>query len=888
MTAQIPVRIFFVKHIYLIWHGFDALINCDLTMILTQKQLYPFIKYKIPVPTMNGDQQSLQFAKGHNQKLDADFALQAAGMGVWELNPVTNEVYWDVRCRELFGLTTANHLSYSHVMANIHAEDINRVREKFQWALNPESKGLYDQTFRVLGVDDGLLRWVHFYGRAYFNESGDVYRVAGVAQDVSEQMFVQQQLMENSQLLGESEARFRNIIKQVPGAILVVRGDDFVIDQVNPPMMELIGHGAEAIGQPMLSLMPELADEFAWQQVRRVYLEGAEYDGKEILVTHSRGEVVSEHYYNLSYRPLWEGGKITGVIQAATDITDQVFARKKLEETETKLRGVIAAAPAGIGLFIGRDLVIESPNQTFIDIVGKGPGVEGLPLREAMPELLTEGQPFLKILDDVFTTGVPFISPASLVKIVQNGVLNDNYYNISYTPLRDKNGVIYGILDIAIDVTAQVTVQQALEESESTLRGAIEIADMGIWELNMKTGVTTYSERLKQLFEFDQDYIEWERLYNPIHENDRERLKAAVAQVSTPGSSGFLDEEYTIITRITGRHRTVRALAKMYFDKEGKPDKLIGSMRDLTEERKTQLALEQLVQQRTEELEVANEELAATNEELASTNEELAAGNDEFAAINEKMEETNDMLLRSNNNLETFAYIASHDLQEPLRKIQQFGNLLMARHGDSIGDGITYVERMQSAASRMSALISDLLEFSRITTHSEMTGTVSLEEVVSQVLLTLELTVQEAGAKIDVDTLPDVTGDASQLMQLMQNLFSNAIKFSRVDSSGAPAIPIIKIKCQTIAAADLPADIKPARPAAAYYRIDVVDNGVGFDEKYLDRIFQLFQRLHGKSEFAGTGIGLAISEKVVINHGGAITASSTPGKGAIFSVYLPV
>lgn len=830
---------------------------------------------------MNGDKPYQEFSEDSNKYPDPQLALQAAGLGAWELNPATNAFLGDKKCRELLGITDSKSLRLSQLLAHAHPDDIARIGTAFDDTISMGSTGLLDETFRLFGREDGLLRSVRFQGQRFKNETGEVFRLAGIVQEVSPQIESEQTLPGNNQVLIESKERFGNIIRQFPGPLLIVRGEEFVIDEINPPMLELIGQGPDAIGQPMLSLMPELAGEFAWQQVRRAYYEGIEYNGKEILVTHSRAGVVSEHFYNLSYRPLRENGVITGVIQAATDITDLVFARKKLEETETKLRGIIAAAPAGIGLFIGRDLIIESPNQTFIDIVGKGPGVEGLPLREAMPELLTEGQPFLKVLDDVFTTGIPFISPASLVKIVQNGVLNDNYYNISYTPLRNKAGEIYGILDIAIDVTAQIHVQQALEEKEATLRGAIEIADMGIWELDMKTGVTTYSERLKKLFEFTKDYIDWEHLYNPIHENDRERLKEAVNRASVRDFGGVLDEEYTIITQFTGRHRIVRAQAKMYFDKDGMPDKLIGSMRDVTEQRQTQWALEQLVQHRTEELEAAVAQLAAANEELA-------AGNEEYSAINERMENANSLLSRSNESLETFAYVASHDLQEPLRKIQQFSNLLMSRYADAIGDGSMYVERMQSAASRMSALINDLLDFSRVTTLKEVNESVSLNEIVTQVLSTLELPIQETNAQIHIGSLPRIIGNASQLSQLFQNLLSNALKFSSVDRSGQRVTPVITMGSEIITSADLPVSIKPLRIAALYHCISVTDNGIGFDEKYLERIFQLFQRLHGKNEFAGTGIGLAISEKVVHNHHGAITATSAPGQGATFRVYLPV
>jgi light-regulated signal transduction histidine kinase (bacteriophytochrome) len=182
----------------------------------------------------------------------------------------------------------------------------------------------------------------------------------------------------------------------------------------------------------------------------------------------------------------------------------------------------------------------------------------------------------------------------------------------------------------------------------------------------------------------------------------------------------------------------------------------------------------------------------------------------------------------------------------------------------------------------MSILIQDLLTFSRISTKQDNTETVALSKVVDTVLSVLELTIQETGAVIKVSQLPLILGDESQLGQLFQNLISNALKFKAPDVA-----PIIEITADIIRSYQLPAHVKPAKATANYYRISVSDNGIGFDQKYAERIFQVFQRLHGRSEFAGTGIGLAICEKVVSNHGGAITATSEPGKGAIFTIYLP-
>lgn len=255
----------------------------------------------------------------------------------------------------------------------------------------------------------------------------------------------------------------------------------------------------------------------------------------------------------------------------------------------------------------------------------------------------------------------------------------------------------------------------------------------------------------------------------------------------------------------------------------------------------------------------------------------------ELSVANTNLLQVNTDLKRSNKNLEQFAYIASHDLQEPLRKIQQFGDLLISQYATSLGDGVNYLERMQVAARRMSTLIRDLLAFSRISTRQEISDSVFLADIVNTVVADLDLRIQEAEAVVTVTHLPTVQGDPAQLAQLFQNLLTNGLKFRR-----AEVAPKIEINSQAIAAIDLPAGIRPTRLATNYHRIDVVDNGIGFDEKYLDRIFQVFQRLHGKSEYAGTGVGLAICEKVAANHGGAITATSQPGQGATFSIYLPV
>jgi two-component system sensor kinase FixL len=232
-----------------------------------------------------------------------------------------------------------------------------------------------------------------------------------------------------------------------------------------------------------------------------------------------------------------------------------------------------------------------------------------------------------------------------------------------------------------------------------------------------------------------------------------------------------------------------------------------------------------------------------------------------------------DKLARSNAELEQFAYVASHDLQEPLRKIQAFGDRLKTKYEAGLGpEGLDYLTRMQNAASRMQTLIQDLLSLSRVASNSKPFTSVDLGDVVRTVVSDLEMRIQDAGANVAIGELPVVFGDRGQMAQLFQNLIGNGIKFRKPDVS-----PIVKIESEPHTLAT----------GAAGWQIIVEDNGIGFDEKYRDRIFQIFQRLHGRNEYEGTGIGLAICRKIVDRHGGALTANSSPGAGARFVIALP-
>jgi PAS domain S-box-containing protein len=237
-------------------------------------------------------------------------------------------------------------------------------------------------------------------------------------------------------------------------------------------------------------------------------------------------------------------------------------------------------------------------------------------------------------------------------------------------------------------------------------------------------------------------------------------------------------------------------------------------------------------------------------------------------------------LARSNAELEQFAYVASHDLQEPLRKIQAFGDRLKTKCADSLSDdGRDYLGRMQNAAGRMQTLIQDLLALSRVATHPQPFAPVDLHAVVWDVVSDLESRIEQLGGRVEIGALPAVMADRLQMSQLLQNLIGNALKFHKPGQR-----PVVHVRAEAVPPAF---DAAPHAPTAPLCRLIVQDNGIGFDPKYQERIFQVFQRLHGRNEYEGSGIGLAICRKIAERHGGSITAESTPGSGARFIVTLP-
>ncbi len=359
--------------------------------------------------------------------------------------------------------------------------------------------------------------------------------------------------------------------------------------------------------------------------------------------------------------------------------------------------------------------------------------------------------------------------------------------------------------------------------------------DFGTFEWLISTDKIFWSVGIYHIFEVDENFhdLKMDFGFSFVHPSDKQRVSIAVKDCFDKGSE--LRVEFRIITALK-KIKTINCLGKVIKDIDGNQVKLAGSLRDVTGQRLIENSLKNKV------------------EELNHTNKEL----------------------------EEFAYIASHDMQEPLRKITTFSDRLHDKYKDVLtGDGAMYLARMTASAENMRNLINDLLDFSRVSKNTLPYERVDLNVILQQVKTDLELIIEETGTVITSGELPVIDAIPSQMKQLLTNIINNAIKFHKEGVTPIVNVVAEAANDKTDRKENLPKDID-------YCRIEITDNGIGFEDEYATRIFQVFQRLHGKSEYPGSGIGLAICKKIVEYHQGLIYAENIEGTGARFVFLLPL
>ena len=540
-------------------------------------------------------------------------------------------------------------------------------------------------------------------------------------------------------------------------------------------------------------------------------------------------------------------------------------SQRQTAESLAQLDTFVMNAPLGMA-FLDRELRLVRINKQLAEANGLSVEADlGKPLLEAFPDLPSERlEDYLHVLatgeavTNRLMVGQPDI-PAAAGRVWES----------SYYPVRQPDGDLLGVGVVTREISQKLRDEQALKDSEARFRSLAEAMPQIVW-VTLPDGFVEYfnSNWFRHTGRTEPDSLGSAWL-DALHPDDRE---PTAERWNRATASGHPYEVNYRFRGATGDYRWFLGRGLPQRDESGTILRWFGTCTDIDDakriadalkqsERLLQLShaeLEQRVAVRTVELSGA---ISALRDEVTFR---IRAEQQAAAAAVE--------LLRSNGELEQFAYVASHDLQEPLRKIQAFGDRLKIKCAPQLGaDGVDYIDRMMASATRMRQLINDLLAFSRLTSKPRVFGPVNLATIAAGVLSDLEIRIQQTGARMGIGFLPVIDADPLQMRQLFQNLLSNALKFYK---PGTP--PNVTIDGEVIPG---------VRPML---RLQFGDNGIGFDVKYLDRIFQVFQRLHGRGDYEGTGVGLAICHKIVHLHGGEITAVSSPGNGATFVVTLPV
>jgi len=516
-----------------------------------------------------------------------------------------------------------------------------------------------------------------------------------------------------------------------------------------------------------------------------------------------------------------EDGKVVRAWGTQRDVTDRKAAEEQLRAGEERYR---LATEAVRGVVYDADFAADRVERSagLLELVGvrpeaADPALGWWPRRlhpDDLPRVLAEH-------DRAYARGAPTFQTEYRVRHADG----------RWVWVEDRSRVMYGAdgkprrtVGCRVDVTQRKEAEARLRESEGRFRTLAEAVPVAVWVTRPDGWCEYMNARWEEATGVGLDGSLGNDWLNQVHPDDRPHAAAAWnAAVADPAVG------YRIEYRLQspgGGYRWFLAAGFPYRDGGGTVVRWFGTCTDIDDKKRHAETLERLVAERTAEL------------------------------------------VRSNKELEEFAFAASHDLQEPLRKIQTYGARLKEKARDRLDDdNRDRLDRMMASAGRMGRLIDDLLAYSRVTTRAKAFAAVDLNATLAEALDDLAARVELSGGTIDAGPLPTVTGDAGQLRQVFQNLVGNALKFTR------PGVP--------------PAVRVSAEPTAAGWVITVADNGIGFEDRYAGRIFQVFQRLHGRGEYEGTGVGLAVCKKIVDRHGGTITAHGRPGEGATFVVTLP-
>ncbi len=520
--------------------------------------------------------------------------------------------------------------------------------------------------------------------------------------------------MKNFLLNNVSLDSLTTLFSQAPVALAMLMGKDQVVEIANRQILDLWGKDESVIGLPLLQALPEIEEQEFPNILNGVYNTGVAYKGNNVLAMIEKNGILNECYFDFVYSPIFNNDIITGVSVVATEVTEKVLSEKKLKESEIRFKELMEISDYSTGIYVGEDLIIDFANDQMIKTWGKDKSVIGKTLEEALPEL--KGQPFIGILQNIFKTGVPYVAQEDKVDLVVDGVLQTYYYNFSYKPLRDANGNIYAIMNVAMNVTELVEARKRAEASEVEYRNLAEAMPQIVW--TSSDGKFDYFNRnLLDLLNCAEKEVNEFNFEDIVHPADLHLVKKRWEE-SIRNSQNF-EMEYRIRDSRTGEYIWFLNRATP-VTVEGEVVKWIGTSTNIHE-------FKNLVAQK-----------------------------------------------------DTFLGIASHELKTPLTSLKLYAQVLermLKKTGDE--KNAQFAKKMDLQVIKLTSLIGDLLDVTKINSgkiHLNQ-DVFDFEKLVLETAEELQMSTLHK-IEIESEHVGMVFADRERISQVITNLISNAIKYS--------------------------------------------------------------------------------------------------------------
>lgn len=664
-----------------------------------------------------------------------------------------------------------------------------------------------NQILRINNSHDGRHHWISIDTLPLFRKNENTpYQVYSVFEDITERRNAEREILRREQL-------FRSAFDEGAVPMTITSKEGFFL-KVNHAFCKLTGYSEEelrCITFQQLTYGEDMSESMKGRQQMengektyfRLEKRYIRKDGKTVWVYVSTAPVKDEN------------GNWDFFVTHVQDINKRKLAENRLKENKERFKQLANSIPQ-LAWIARADGYISWFNHRWYDYTGTNVGeVTGwgwlkMYKPDSLPSAISQYKEFI-------STSKPFEMVISLLG--KDGKYRD--FLTKSIPIADKKGQVEQWFGTHTDISELKKAESELEKSRERLNIALENGRIGLWEWDFLSGSVIWDSRMEKIFgyepgQFPGNYSAFE---NSVHEEDIPHVRKALSDCIENGTP------FETIYRTKPRNNEsnyISAKAFVVKDNEGKPLSMSGVCLDVTDLQK------------------------GTQQALFRLNEDL---------------------LRSNTDLQQFAYVASHDLQEPLRMISSFTQLLQLKYHDRLDDdGKEYIRYAVEGSKRMYALINGLLTYSRVQTRSREFQMVDMNNVVKKVRENLSLIIDETHAVINCENLPVILADESQMIQVVQNLMENSLKFR----NGIPEISLSYMVSDKM------------------YVFSFKDKGIGIEPQYFDRIFRIFQRLHRIDEYEGTGIGLAVCKRIIERHGGTIRVDSVPGSGSTFYFSIPV